>query len=172
MVKSKGGVKGSSGVKSSRFSKYRGVQNRKNVKTGIAAEDRVKDQFPKSAKVERVTPDKQTFDGGKPDLIVIMGGQRRAVEVKSVGEYVDDGDHVSHGRAQFLRSEIDELAKKNGVVVFEVRKRDKKLRESGRKEYYVADAKEVHKLLQGEKGEEVKLEYSQIVTFRKWQPKK
>jgi hypothetical protein len=141
----------------------RSKRNKQNVEVGIEAEKRVAKMFRNNGyKVEHVTKEKTSHDGGIPDLKVTKKGYSTLVEVKSVRTYVDSGDGIEHGRAQFQRNEIRDLAKQGGIVVFEVRITDKKLRESKRRYYTWNYADTIYKRVKDEEGEELKYEYNQL----------
>lgn len=131
----------------------------KNVGIGIQAEQRILDSIPDELEPERVTKDKTSPDGGIPDIRIYSANNQRLIEVKSISKDIQEG----HGRAQFKRTEIRDLAKMDGLVLFEVR--------SGKsKRYYKAEAEEVYDLLKDETGDELKLEYSQITSFEEVSP--
>lgn len=158
MTKQGGKIKkGSKIAWGSRFS-TRGQVNAVNVDQGIRAEQRILDSIHADYQPKRVTKGKENPDKGKPDIELIINGKKRFVEVKSIAEFLSGGQH---GRAQFLRDEIRNLAKNNDLVIFEIRKSEYK------KEYYLAKARKVYALIKDEEGEELKVEYSQIVQFQK-----
>jgi hypothetical protein len=150
--------------------------NRSNVQTGIRAENRVLNAIPKEYYPERITKDKMSPDGGIPDIKYRKNGKDHYVEVKSVGKIILDQDGgVVHGRAQFLRKELIDLVTKDGIVIFEVRDRRKQWEgqgnlkgvvDSGEVTYHKASAKDVYDLVKDESGNELKVEYSEIISFK------
>ncbi|MFX0171972.1 MAG: hypothetical protein ACFE9L_08635 [Candidatus Hodarchaeota archaeon] len=136
-----------------------GSYQSKNVDIGIQAEQRVLYSIPDEYEPERVTKDKTSPDGGIPDIRIYSANNQRLIEVKSISKDIADG----HGRAQFKRKEIRDLAEYDGLVLFEVR--------CGKsKRYYKTEAEEVWDLLKDERGNELKLEYSQIISFEEVDP--
>lgn len=144
----------------------RKINYQSNIRRGIAAEERVLKTIPSKFNPKRVTPNKRIFDKGAPDITFIRKGKVIPVEVKSIREYTRDG----HGRAQFLRSELRYLAQNNGIIIFEVRHSSKDGWEKKRKyqkSYFKAPASKVWNILKQESGSELKLEFSQITSFKR-----
>jgi len=148
-------------TKTTSFFKLRSqLTQQANIDVGLAAEKRVQHKLGNDAVF---LSSKETFDSGKPDLRY----KNRLVEVKSFREYVKEGeDRYAHGRVQFLRSELENLANQNGFIIIELRYSDKQGRETGKRDYFQASAQEILALVADEQGEELKVEYSQVLELK------